>query len=88
MKRYPVQIKFYRVLGSMEIDLDHLVQSIDQKTKAVLVTHYFGFPQDIDVISGLCKEKGLYLIEDCAHGLYGARNGRWLGRVGISACSV
>jgi dTDP-4-amino-4,6-dideoxygalactose transaminase len=82
MKRYPVQIKFYRVLGSMEIDLDHLVQSIDQKTKAVLVTHYFGFPQDIDVISGLCKEKGLYLIEDCAHGLYGARNGRWLGTSG------
>ena len=82
MKRYPVQIKFYRVLRSLEIDLDHLVQTIDHKTKAVLVTHYFGFPQDIDAVLGLCKERGLYLIEDCAHSLYGTRNGRWLGTSG------
>lgn len=82
MRRYPVQVKYYRILRSMGIDLDHLVHTIDQRTKAVLVTHYLGFPQEMDPILELCKDHGLYLIEDCAHSLYGKQHGRWLGTMG------
>jgi len=82
MNKYPVQVKYYRVLHSMEIDLDHLENIIDRKTRAVFVIHYFGFPQKIDEISRLCEEKSLYLIEDCAHCLYGRSGGRWLGTFG------
>jgi perosamine synthetase len=37
----------------------------------VLVVHYFGFPQPIVKIKEFCKERGLYLLEDCAHVLQG-----------------
>ena len=41
---------------------------------AALVTHYFGFPTDLDAAQALCRERGVMLIEDCAHALY-ARDG-------------
>ena len=52
-------------------------------TAAVVLTHYFGFPQQSVVdVAELCREVGGALIEDCAHGLGSDFNGRPLGTIG------
>lgn len=78
-----VAVKSYRVDRRLAVDLDDLREAIDAGTKAVLVTHYFGFPQrQIDELAAQCRERGLILIEDCAHALYSARGERPLGTFG------
>lgn len=40
---------------------------IGPRTRAVIVTHIFGYPADVVGLSHLCNERGLVLIEDCSH---------------------
>jgi dTDP-4-amino-4,6-dideoxygalactose transaminase len=47
-----------------------------------MVTHYFGFPQDMAPIRALCDARGIALIEDCAHCFIGERDGRPVGAWG------
>jgi len=77
-----VRVRFYKVDGNMNADLDDMEKKICRNTKAVFVIHYFGFPQPIFEIEGLCKSRGLYLMEDCAHALLSSYRGRYLGTIG------
>lgn len=43
-----------------------LKKLITKKTKAVILVHLYGLPADINAIKKICKEKSLFLIEDCA----------------------
>jgi dTDP-4-amino-4,6-dideoxygalactose transaminase len=53
--------------------------AITGRTKAIVAVHMGGNPADLDVLSELCKKRGLTLIEDCAH----AHASEWRGqRVG------
>jgi len=78
------QVKFYRIDRTAQIDVEHLRQTIDKRTKALFLIHYFGFPQrDLPALLQLCRDHGLYLIEDCAHSLYSTlSDGRMLGTFG------
>lgn len=40
---------------------------INEKTKAVLVVHYAGFPCDMDRIMELARKHNLFVVEDAAH---------------------
>ena len=73
---------FYRIKADLMVDEADLETKIDPRTRAVMVTHYFGFPQNLERIRDLCDRHGLFLIEDCAHSLYGSVNGRPIGSVG------
>ncbi|MEO8464152.1 MAG: aminotransferase class I/II-fold pyridoxal phosphate-dependent enzyme [Gammaproteobacteria bacterium] len=75
-------VAFYRVDGNMRIDLEHLEAAVDGQTRAVLVTHYFGFPQAISAIRELCDRHRLALIEDCAHALFSRDGEEPLGLAG------
>lgn len=61
------KVSFYRIDRSCRPDLNDLERRIDGRTLAVLVTHFNGFPQPIAEIRDICRRKGVYLIEDCAH---------------------
>lgn len=76
---------FYRVHGDASVDLDDVAAKVDPSTKALLVIHYFGFPQDLDRLRRFCDDRGIALVEDCAHALFGEWNGRPLGTVGDCA---
>ncbi len=39
--------------------------------RAILATHYFGLPQPMAELRRFCDRKGIALIEDCAHALFG-----------------
>jgi dTDP-4-amino-4,6-dideoxygalactose transaminase len=65
------------------MDLDRLAGAITPRTGAILATHLFGFPLDLDrfraIVSGAEQRFGrkIWVIQDCAHA-FGAR---WKGRL-------
>ncbi|MFW2333108.1 aminotransferase class V-fold PLP-dependent enzyme [Ilumatobacter sp.] len=84
-----LRVKLFAVGDDLRVDTDDLRRQIDSNTSAVLITHYFGFPQPIDEIRAVCDEHGLWLIEDCAHGFLSEPQGRPLGTVGdVAAFSI
>lgn len=64
---------------------EDLKNKITAKTKVVVVQHSFGIPCDIDKISTLAKERGIYLIEDCALTLGSKLDGIMCGNWGDAA---
>ena len=76
-------VEYYRSLPDLSPDLAHLEFLCRKKPKALLVIHYFGFPQPMRALVDLKKKHNLYLIEDNAHGLYSTdRSGNPLGSAG------
>ena len=73
---------FYRIREDLSVDLDDIAAKIDDRTRALMVTHYFGFPQDMPRIRRFCDDHGLKLIEDCAHSFFGRIHGRPVGAYG------
>ncbi len=73
---------YYRIREDLSADLDDIAAKIDDRTKALMVTHYFGFPQDMPRIRRFCDDRGLKLIEDCAHSFFGRIDGRPVGAYG------
>ena len=59
---------------------------ITRRTKAVMVTHLFGNPCDMDPIVALCRERNLKLIEDCAQAYCASYKGRPVGTIGDIGC--
>lgn len=65
----------------------HLEQNSKLKPKAVICMHYGGYPCDVDEIRELCKEHGVFLIEDACHAIGAeSRAGNMLGCVGDVGC--
>jgi len=73
---------FYKIGKNLLVDIDDLLKKITKDVKAILVTHFLGFPQRIDEIKKICVEKNLFLIEDCAHAFLSTNNGKYLGSCG------
>jgi dTDP-4-amino-4,6-dideoxygalactose transaminase len=82
---FGVNVSFYPVSRRCEVDPADLERRIGPATRAVLVVHYFGFPQPMQSIRELCDTKGVRLIEDCAHVLAGVVNGKPMGSFGDAA---
>lgn len=73
---------FYRVQADTSIDLSDIEAKITPHTRALLVAHYFGFPQDMVRIRAFCDAHRLLLIEDCAHAFFGSIAGAPFGSFG------
>lgn len=78
--------EFYRVGADAAVDLDDLAARLPGAS-ALMVTHYFGFPQRMGPIRELCDRHGVPLLEDCAHSLFGSQGGRPLGAWGDYAAA-
>jgi len=56
------------VTKDLYIDVDHLKDKIDSTGSKILLLSYMrGHFPDIDKIIDICKQKGVKIIEDCAH---------------------
>lgn len=73
---------FFRVNKDTTIDYDDIVSKITTTTKAIIIAHYFGFPQPIQPIRELCDKNKILLIEDCAHSFFGSIDGLPIGSYG------
>lgn len=77
-----LNVVFYDVRADGSVDVEELRSRLDQRTRAVILIHYYGFPQYIEPILRLCREREIFLIEDCAHALLSRYHGYWLGTFG------
>ena len=50
----------------LNIDPENLRQAITDKTRAIVVTHLFGHPAEINEVMSIANEYGIRVIEDCA----------------------
>jgi len=57
-------------------------RAITPNTRAVLPTHLYGLPCDMDPILALAQQHNLKVIEDCAHSLGAEYKGRMVGTLG------
>jgi len=48
------------------MNLKKLINSITPKTKAIIVTHIYNFPMQMDEILKICKKKNIFIIEDAS----------------------
>lgn len=64
-----------------EASLESLRQA-NEGVVAIIVTHYFGFPQPIELLRDWSDRHGISLIEDCSHAYVGSYHGTPLGRFG------
>ncbi|NBT46891.1 MAG: hypothetical protein EBT07_03595 [Actinobacteria bacterium] len=74
-------------LGDYNMNLEEAEAAINENTRAIIATHTFGYPQDLDRLEAMVKrgeEKyghKIWLMQDCCHA-FGAE---WQGRmIGIS----
>jgi dTDP-4-amino-4,6-dideoxygalactose transaminase len=59
-----------------------LERAITPKTRAVVPTHLYGLPCDMDAIMSIARLRKLAVIEDCAHSLGATFDGRPVGTFG------
>lgn len=62
--------------------LERLRRASAEPVKALLLTHYFGFAQDVAPFHRWCEQHGIALIEDCSHALFNRRGAERLGQAG------
>lgn len=72
------------------ISFDSVKNKYTENTKAIIVTHMWGVPiKDIQKIADFCKEKHIYLLEDCSHAHGAEIYGKKVGTFGdIAAWSL
>ena len=71
------------------IDPTDIEHRITERTKAVIITHHFGHPCDMDRIMPIVEKHGLKLIEDVSHAQGGLYKGKKLGTFGeVGAMSL
>lgn len=71
--------------ASLNIDVTDAAKKISRKTKAIIVQHTLGITADMTSITSFAKKHSLVIIEDCAHALGGAHNGKKNGTMGDAA---
>jgi dTDP-4-amino-4,6-dideoxygalactose transaminase len=70
---------------TLNLDESKLEALITPRTKAIVPVHYAGVGCEMDAIMEIANRRGVAVIEDNAHGLFGKYKGRWLGTFGAMA---
>jgi len=68
------------------MDIDKTLESINQKTKAIIYVSLNGRCGDIERLAKECKERGIFLLEDACQSLGSYHNGKSLGTFGDIGC--
>jgi dTDP-4-amino-4,6-dideoxygalactose transaminase len=77
---------FADVLGPHDLSLDpaDVERKITDRTKAVTVVHFAGYPAPVEELKALCDDHGIALIEDAAHAPHAHVDGRMMGSWGLA----
>ncbi len=76
------QVAFYPITTSGFPDMARLDAFAPNGLRAILAAHYFGLPHDMEPLRRWCDARGVALIEDCAHALFGMAGRRPVGSWG------
>jgi perosamine synthetase len=67
------------------IDPEKIIPLVNKNTGAIMPTHLFGVPADMEQIGEIARNNGLLLFEDCAHALGALDGGEPVGNKGDAA---
>lgn len=73
-------------LHNFDISPDDVSEKITNKTKAITVVHYGGYPCEMDSIMEIAQDHNLKVIEDVAHAPGAIYKGRPCGTIGDVGC--
>ena len=76
---------FYAVGTRWTVDVEELERRIGPRTRAIVLTHFAGFPGPVGPLRDLADRHGLVLIEDCAQALLSVDGESPLGSTGDAA---
>src|SRR3989344_5102343 len=68
------------------IDSESIKKKITDKTKAIMIVHWGGYPCDLDEINEIAREKGIRIIEDAAHAIGSLYKKKMVGNHSDFAC--
>lgn len=68
------------------IDPEKIEAAISPRTKAIMVTHIYGNPADMDAIMAIAEKHNLFVIEDCAQAHLTRYKGKLVGTLGHLGC--
>ena len=71
---------------TLNVTAESVRQRITPRTRAIVVTHLFGNPADMDGIMKVAAEHGVKVIEDCAQAYLTMYHGRLIGTIGDIGC--
>ncbi|MFN4132669.1 MAG: DegT/DnrJ/EryC1/StrS family aminotransferase, partial [Caldimicrobium sp.] len=67
-------------------DLEDLKRKITSKTKALILVHMYGYPNEMEEILEICRGAGIYLVEDASHAHGAEYKGKKVGTFGDIGC--
>lgn len=67
--------------STLNINVDHVRQLVNERTKAIVCVHYAGLPCDIDELRDIAREYNILLIDDSAHALGAKYKGQNIGEI-------
>lgn len=71
---------------TQNIDPASVERNITPRTRAIMVTHVYGHPADMDAIMAIARKHNLVVIEDCAQAHLAYYKGKLCGTFGDIAC--
>lgn len=71
---------------TLGLDLDDMMAKYDKDVVAVMPVHYAGHPVPMDELMAWADQKGVKVIEDCAHTIDSKYKGKTLGTWGHIGC--
>tara|TARA_B100000886_G_scaffold337536_1_gene298439 strand:- start:689 stop:1822 length:1134 start_codon:yes stop_codon:yes gene_type:complete len=71
---------------SLTISCEDLKKKINNKSKAILIVHPWGYPCNMDEVVKIARENNLKLIEDCSHAHGALFNNKKIGSFGDISC--
>ncbi|OXC76775.1 DegT/DnrJ/EryC1/StrS family aminotransferase [Caballeronia sordidicola] len=71
---------------TQNLDSAKLESYITPRTRAIVVTHIYGNPADMDAIMTIAERHNLFVIEDCAQAHLAMYKGRLCGTIGHLGC--
>ncbi|HEY5599205.1 MAG TPA: DegT/DnrJ/EryC1/StrS family aminotransferase [Candidatus Manganitrophaceae bacterium] len=75
-------VDFYRVDSRLRIDLEDARKKMTPETRVFYLIYYLGFPQPVEELLRLRKERPFFLMEDCALSLFSRSGGNPFGAFG------
>lgn len=68
--------------GTGNLDPGSVAERLTDKTGALMLVHYGGYPCDLDELYRLARSRGIPVVEDCAHACGAVYRGRRVGSHG------
>ncbi|MBA7490800.1 GDP-perosamine synthase [subsurface metagenome] len=75
------------VPDGFNMDLNALEKAVTPKTRAIIPTHLFGYPMDVERVNKIAQaqKQKVYVIQDCAHSFGAKWKGQLVNKAGDAA---